>query len=672
MNLRLLHRRLAVLMAFSGLVAFTVGAGAQFASAALGGAALLVAVFWQPTRELSARMERLWLPLAVLLVGRALFHLFVVRDDVVVPVVDLLLLLLAAEALRSLDARNDVRLYSLSFALLLAATAYRPGILFAVAFVTYVGLATTALLVGHVKRQGERHGVASIPVERPFLLTVAGLSGITLLTSALVFLAFPRVSQGWAGRAPPPSMAIAGFSDEVALGTHGSRIQGNPQIVLRVEFPESRPTDPGRLYWRGRSYDFFDGFRWSRSRGLTPARVPAGWYEERWGGEDLRQDIYAAPLAERVLFTLHPTVALEASSGIHPLLDNAGDFTYWGSAAPAYTAWSRPEPPPPDSLREEGEGYTPGRRYYLQLPRLDRRVHALADSLSAPYSNSYDRAAAIQRWFREEFEYTLDLPATPGEATLEHFLFVRRAGHCEYFSTAMVILLRSVGIPAREVNGFLGGEWNEFGRYLAVTQNQAHSWVEIWFPRYGWVGFDPTPPGSASDGEARVWFWPGRFLLDGLQHRWNKWILDYNLGTQSNLLQRTAGFLGGEGEALEGGASDGQQRRWTIWWAAALMAGAALGLSLFLRRTSGLAPESVLYLKLRARYARAGLPGAESLTPLALLDGLRDGGYPGLPQAERLVRLYLESRFGGRPAGEDARREMSAALVEVRRAFRRA
>ena len=200
MNLRLVHRRLAVLMGHAGLVAFAGGAGFEPVSALLAALALTFALFWQPDPRLSARMERVWVPVAALLVVRALVHVFLIGDDVVIPVVDLLLLLLAAEALRSLEAPNDIRLYALSFALLLASTAYRPGILFLFAFVAYVVLSTLALLVGHLRRRAEHHGVQSVPLGGRLLVTVTKLSVIILLISGAVFVTFPRVSRGWAGR----------------------------------------------------------------------------------------------------------------------------------------------------------------------------------------------------------------------------------------------------------------------------------------------------------------------------------------------------------------------------------------------------------------------------------------------------------------------------------------
>jgi hypothetical protein len=674
MKLALTHRRLSVLMAMASLVAFAGGAGVEPVATALAGAGLLLALFWQPSNALAQRMEKVWLPLAALLVIRAVLVL-ALREDVVIPVVDLLFLLLVAEALRPLEAENDARLYSLSFALLLASTAYRPGIIFAVAFLAYVGLATVALMVGHLRRLGERHGTGDIPIPRSFLLTTASLSAVTLVFSALVFLTFPRVSRGWAGRGEALAGSIAGFSDEVALGTHGSRISGNPQIVLRVEFPEGIPADFRNLHWRGRSYDHFDGIRWRRSPGLPPALAPSAWYSA-WGRDLLEQRIYSLPLDARVLFALHPAVDIDPQSGIQPIVDNVGDLQYWGSAAPAYTVQSIRGRPSPEELRSARGGFVPARQFYLQTPPLDAEVLALADSILGGSPTQYDKAQALVEWFQREFSYTLELPGSPREATLEHFLLRRRAGHCEYFSTAMAILLRSQGIAAREVNGFLGGEWSQFGDYLAVTQNQAHAWVEVWFPGFGWVPFDPTPTGSGEGVSERAWFWPGRFLFDAMQHRWNKWILDYSFQTQFGLLQRTRGFFSadeGPEPNVPGRGGRGVPGP-TLWWLAGFALLATAGLRP-LRRAAGVPPSTRLFLKLREAGRRAGVPRDALHSPLSLLRHLESNRHPGAAPAGRVVNAYLRDRYSGDPVGKGGlsamRRDMREATAALRkRGFR--
>jgi len=665
-NLRLLHRRLVVLMGLAGLLAFAGGAGFEWFSTLLATGALVAALFWHPDPELSTRLERLWLPLATLLVLRALFHFVILRDDIVIPVVDLLLLLLSAEALRSLDAPNDLRLYALSFALILASTAYRPGILFLVAFVSYVALATLALMVGHLRRQSERYEIKNVPLGRSLLATTGALSGVIILVALFVFVTFPRVSQGWAGRGDTPASSIAGFSDQVSIGEHGSTILANPEIVLRVEFPDSQPPNVGGLHWRGRSYDRFDGVRWTRSGNLPPSAAPSSWYRDRWGGEIVEQRIFGSALDTRVLFALHPALEIDSNNGIQPLFDNAGDFVYWGSGAPAYTAYSRATRPPADDLRTPGRGYRPSEEHFLQLPRrLDPRIPALADSLTAGLDNRYDQALAIQRWL-QSFTYTRQLPATARETTLQHFLFERRAGHCEYFSTAMVVMLRSLGIEARNVNGFLGGQWNDFGNYLVVTQNEAHSWVEAWFPGYGWITFDPTPAGVGTAEAVSSWFWPGRILFDGIQHRWNKWVLDYSVDDQFDIF---AGLLGTRTvEEVISSAGDATEPAGpSPWIALAFLLLAAAGL--YWARGGGpdFDPWTRMYLQLRTASARAGIGGSPGVTPLALVRRISEEGGPAAAPASRVVDLYLRARYGSEELGESDLREMREALSAARR-----
>ena len=672
MNLRLLHRRLAVLMGLAGLLAFAGGAGFDPLTTVLALGALLTGLFWHPGPALSARMERVWLPLATLLVLRALFHVFLIRGDVVIPVVDLLLLLMAAEALRALEAPNDLRLYALSFALMLAATAYRPGVLFLVGFVAYVALATVALMVGHLRRGAERHGVREVPLGRGLITATSALSGVVLMVAGLVFLTFPRVSQGFAGRGETMASSIAGFGDEISIGQHGSTILGNPEIVLRVEFSEGAPANVGGLHWRGRSYDHFDGTRWTRSRSLPPASAPRSWYRERWDGPVVTQRIFGAALESRVLFALHPAIGIDADHGMQPLVDNAGDVVYWGSGAPTYTVRSPTVPPSPETLRAAERGFRPSDRHFLQLPAsLDPAVIALADSLTAGLETRYDRAMAIRDWLRT-FRYTRELPATAAETSIEHFLFNRRAGHCEYFSTAMVVLLRAAGIESRNVNGFLGGQWSQFGNYLVVTQNEAHSWAEVWFPEYGWVTFDATPPGDGAGTVDAAWFWPGRILIDGIQHRWSKWVLDYGSDEQFGLLSRWSGLLTGRTETAAGGSAPDTGSRFPRSVPIALVF-VVVATAWAWRRSEArvLGPGVRVYLSLRSACARAGLGMSPGLTPAGLLAVVREGCPEAAAPTERIVDSYLRSRWGGESLGEVELKDMRRALTEVRAALRR-
>jgi transglutaminase-like putative cysteine protease len=461
--------------------------------------------------------------------------------------------------------------------------------------------------------------------------------------------------------------AVAGFSDVVSLGQFGATIQPNPQVVLRVEFPDVRPTEMGSLHWRGRSYDHFDGVSWSRSERIRPSGGASSWYQTRWPSPRVTQNIYGTLMESRVLFGLHPMIDVDPETPIHPLVDNVGDFFFWGSSTPVYTARSLLGGPAAEELRLASGNFVPDQRFYLQLPPLPERVRTLADSLTRGRETRYDQVARIEGWLRSEFSYTLELPRTADEATLDHFLFERRAGHCEYFSTAMVVLLRSLGIEARNVNGFLGGTWSELGSYLAVTQNDAHSWVEVWFPSFGWVTFDPTPAGSGGMRAATSWFWPGRFFLDAVQHRWGKWVLDYSLRDQSHVLAQALSSLERDGARADGGAA-GRAVRLAVLLLVVLLATA---LTLWARRSRAVPYETRVYLDLVESCRQSGLVRGQ-VAPLELIERLRErAGTAAAAPAGSLIGLYLRARFAGESLGDEDRVEMGRALQGVRRALAR-
>jgi hypothetical protein len=279
---------------------------------------------------------------------------------------------------------------------------------------------------------------------------------------------------------------------------------------------------------------------------------------------------------------------------------------------------------------------------------------------------------AVQNWLRTQFRYTLDLPETAREATLEHFLFRRRAGHCEYFSTALAILLRAEGIPARNVNGFLGGTWNEFGGFVTVSQNQAHSWVEVYFPEYGWIPFDATPSATAAGAQLQDrWSGPLRTFFDGLEHRWNKWILEYNLDQQVSLFRQATEPFARRDASGRLRVSPTLTRVLTY-----ALVGAALLLmlgSLFRHvRLRDVRPESRIYLKLRRTYARAGYELHNYEAPMRFVERLEHAEAPGCEAARRAIELYLRSRFGGEDIGAAGQRELREAANAARRALRAA
>ncbi|GAC1328174.1 MAG: transglutaminaseTgpA domain-containing protein [Chloroflexota bacterium] len=146
-------------------------------------------------------------------------------------------------------------------------------------------------------------------------------------------------------------------------------------------------------------------------------------------------------------------------------------------------------------LRTAGQDYPDWvRRRYLQLPRsLPRRVVDIARTASDTALSGYDRAAAIEGYLRDNFTYSTHVTApAPDTDWVDFFLFDSKQGYCDYFATAMTVMLRSQGIPARVASGFAPGEFDPTTGVSLVRENHAHSWVEVYFPRYGWITFEPS------------------------------------------------------------------------------------------------------------------------------------------------------------------------------------
>ena len=210
-----------------------------------------------------------------------------------------------------------------------------------------------------------------------------------------------------------------------------------------------------------------------------------------------------------------------------------------------YHAVSDISQPPPGSVRiATGEVPVQADRY-LQLPNVNPEVRQLATRISAPAPTSFDKASAIEHYLLTNYSYSLQQPALlrerqPGRNSwsdpLSFFLFERKQGHCEYFASAMAVMLRTIGIPSRVVNGFRGGEFNSLTGSYIVRARDAHSWVEAYFPGQGWIGFDPTPP----DPKPSASSWDrAQMYLDAMREFWREWIINYDFGHQVTLAATT-------------------------------------------------------------------------------------------------------------------------------------
>jgi transglutaminase-like putative cysteine protease len=297
------------------------------------------------------------------------------------------------------------------------------------------------------------------------------------------------------------------------------------------------------LKWRGAALTEFDGRRWSNA---DPAeqRIPVLNGHAKLGpprdGKRLNYHVQLNAGETDALFFAGTPVTLDLRQFI-VLRDATGSYRLPRVPAPGfgYDAYSVLDGPPELSTRlAPAEELAPEmRRQALQLPQIDGRITALARELTGPPSrNDLERARALERRLRRDYTYSLELPNHEVADPLVDFLFTRRKGYCEHFASAMTIMLRTLGIPARLVTGFQGGVYNPLSELWVIRASDAHSWVEAWIPEFGWTTFDPTPPDPN----------PGSFALlsrielyvDAAQTFWQDWVVSYDLRRQGTLSYR--------------------------------------------------------------------------------------------------------------------------------------
>jgi len=309
-----------------------------------------------------------------------------------------------------------------------------------------------------------------------------------------------------------------GFSDSVRLGDI-SDIQENNAVIFRAEMEK---VDPAMLYWRGVVFDHFDGSAW-KSSGMERAQIAT----QGLSGKRVSQTIYLEPYDNRYLFALDKPVSVYFRNAFV-----SADLTITSrrniDRLVRYSAVS--------ILSEAYMQDIADRKRYLQLPERDfSRIKTLALKLSAGKDSEGAAWAILQFLKRGDYSYSLkNLPIT--DNPVEDFLFAYKYGNCEYFASSMAVMLRLAGIPARLAGGYLGGQYNDFGRYYLVTQNTAHVWVEAYIDKKGWIRMDPTPERAATaDFEKKNLLLKLRLFFDFINYYWNSLIIDYSFEKQLSL-----------------------------------------------------------------------------------------------------------------------------------------
>lgn len=570
-------------------------------------------------------------------------------------------LLVAASVLKLIEVTTprDVRVVVMLGFFCLAV-----GYLFdaSLAWALYSLLPLTALLTTLlVLELPERAGTPFAPARLAGRLLLQALPLLVVL-----FVLFPRMGPLWS-LPMPGNKAQTGLSDNVAPGDIAELAQ-SAELAFRAAFDGPLP-ERQRLYWRALTLDRFDGTRWTQSdpgavRQAATLRPQGPAYHYR-----VIQEASGQPW----LFTL------DASRLDSPIARQGYDFR-WQRSRASKQAVSYEASAWPQAVREPELGDA-ARRQALALPAQGNpRSRELARSLTAAFTDPRQQAQALLRSFNQEpFHYTLK-PSPLGANSIDGFLFDTRRGFCLHYAGAMTFILRAMGVPARIVIGYQGGEFNPRGNYLSVRQYDAHAWVEYWVPGVGWISADPTAavaPQRVEAGLAEALAADEPFLagspFSALRYRQFAWLNEVRLGWE-NL------NYGWERWVL--GYQEAQQRQWlSRWfadyagWALPITGGctlAVLAVVLLRPRRVPQHPQLRLFRAFERALARKGVQRQTGEGPFTFAERASEA----LPEQAKSIQAFsgafAEAYYGGELlAGDRARQALAQLKTELRWQHRR-
>jgi len=571
-----------------------------------------------------------------------------------------------AQGLQVVDARprrSEFLLVALAIFQVTLAANLTDSAFFPPMLVAFTVAAVWTLVVHTLRAEALEAGdpfAASQVLSRGLERTTLFASLCSVLLSMALFPLLPRVRSGAIfDQGFGATVAISGFSERVELGDIG-RIRLDPTRVMRIATLEGEVAAPDERYWRGLAFDHFDGRRWS----VTPnLRAPVHGDPEigvdlggpRRRGRRAVQQIAREEVDSGVLFTPGLPAAFRGAVG---RLERDANRSLHAPATHGkrvlYHVVAELSEPADRDLAEDRAESEPR---LLQLPPLDPRVAALAHAITAEQPTDAARVRAVETWLRTRGRYTDSPPAFRGELSpLEAFLLERSEGHCEYFASAMVVLLRSAGLPARLVNGFAGGHANSLGGFLELAQSDAHSWVEVPYQRAGFVRYDPTPPdlrlasadalrGGAGLGE----------LASALELWWFRNVVDFDRGHQARAV-RSAWLAWQRWRGKDSDEPVDEDDPWAVvlptaplWgFAAVLVFGGAAAADLRRRRRRRRTRLPPAYARALRLLARRGHVRGDAETARGFARTLA-GRLPaeGALAFRALTEAYLRERFGG-------------------------
>jgi protein-glutamine gamma-glutamyltransferase len=698
----LVHRVMTDALAMLGLLSLLTGGELDTAISAGIGVSMALAVLIPERYQEHPRLRSFGVFASLTLLGVQLTRA-VSGGDLLELAVEFAAALQVIRVATRRGAAHDQQIILLALLHLVAGTVLGGGLAYGMSLVGFLVIAPGALVLSHLRREVEgnyRQGArdrTGLPVDVPrilrsrrvisrrFLAVTCSLSIPVFLFTAVLFLLFPRVGLSLLLLNHSRSARMIGFSTKVDLGGVG-KLRSDPTIAMRVHLnkPPATPAARLALYLRGTSFDHYDGTSWTRTR---PAHMPAPHQEGSyvWLTDSVRPSaeemtIDLEPINPPIIFLPADAVGIRVNEpgegfGLRgPKILVAADDEYKyeraderGLQYSVYRGRARPEPL---SLAE--------RARYLEVPEpILAPVTDLARRWAGPLATDWEEANAIEERLRKDYKYDLDSPSGAAPQPLLHFLLESKAGHCEFYSTAMAMLLRTLGVPTRNVTGFIGGTYNRFGDFYAVRQGDAHSWVEVYLEGRGWTRFDPTPPSSSaprSDVTGMVAF--VRDVIEAAAQRWSRHVIGYDLDQQIELFrsvkQRYRDY---------GGPELGRRARGLVP-VAIVVAGGVLTYVVWRRvrlrrlrsrpgkligQAAAVSRAVALYRSLEDALRGMGIGRQPTTPPLAHARALGQLNHPAAAEVLWLTERYLEARFGRRELSLEEEREYEQRVKRLRR-----
>ena len=639
---------------------------------------LVAATLVVNVKGLSLVSGRVWNVLAV-----AAFVFFTVDylsigRDLVVAASRFLIILLAIKLMDIKRVRDQLTVFALASIQMLAAAASTTSPLYFVILVLFIMGGVWAMIIISIKKDWSMARCGKPEMEVPgsifgpgFFAAIMLASVASLAMTVSLFFVIPRMGTGFFKHKTLDTVKVAGFGDSMDLGAIGP-VKLDKTVVMRVELPFYRAsgTRPlGRLYIRGTALDRYDGKTWSRdARGRRLVRKDrSGIFRfARTGGMLLEQKIQLEPLDTEVLFGIgHPVRIMDrpGPGGLVNLWADASGSIYL-PAPPfsrlEYTVWSTR-----GNVSEDPAAV--GREYldssYVEGVEGGERIRVLAEEVTGGLTGGLAKAQKLTEYLKSNFEYSLDPGGREGRDPITQFLFETKKGYCEHYATTLAVMLRLIGVPSRIVTGFVPGEWNDFGGYFVVRQQDAHSWVEAYIDGSGWVTFDPTPdPGLI--GAYR----PSRFTLylDMMKWKWNRYIVHFTGDDQARIAANIEGKTSRVVAAARGAAASARSA--LSKYAVYLLAAAAVVLFLLLAASRRGLPVVAKKLKIPRYYLemlrllkKRGYVRSPSETPLEF--ARRVGG----SEVRAITEAFERERYGGARLSDREMERVRGFLGEMRK-----